>query len=135
MKNEKMIPVKTIMSRVNLNILFIALLSTSAVLSSCSKHAVKIADTYVGTLVKNDSIISTNAQIIIEEVTKNRVSVSSSFFEIYEVEIDKKRYWATKTYYSVDPDEYLEVNDGLPNIILLHNDTEEEYFVFSGKRN
>ena len=129
MKNEKMIPVKTIMSRVNLNILFIALLSTSAVLSSCSKHAVKIADTYVGTLVKNDSIISTNAQIIIEEVTKNRVSVSSSFFEIYEVEIDKKRYWASKTYYSVDPGEHLEVIDD-STIILLHSNTSGDDFEF-----
>jgi hypothetical protein len=134
MENNKKIPVKTILSRLTLNVLFIAFLTTSAVLSSCSKHAVKIADTYVGTLVKNDSIISTNAQIIIEEVTQNRVSVSSSFFEIYEVKIDKKRYWASKTYYSVEAGEHLEVfDDG--NIILLHSDASGDDFEFSGRKN
>ena len=133
-KREKMIAVKTIMSKVKLNMLFVVVLSTLLVSSSCSKHAEKIADTYVGALVKNGSSISTDAQVIIEEVTKDRVSISSGFFETYEVEIDRKRYWASKTFYSVDPDEHLEIIDE-GTIILLQTDKSGDDFEFSGMRN
>ncbi|MFT5183968.1 MAG: hypothetical protein ACI84C_001096 [Flavobacteriales bacterium] len=65
-------------------------------MSSCSKHAEKIADTCAGTLTKNDTIISTIAQVVIEEVAKNRISVNSIAFDTHEVEIDKKEILQVK---------------------------------------
>lgn len=114
-------------------ILLIAFTSVSSIVTSCSKNARKIADTYTGTLEKNDTIVSGDAQIIIEEVNNNTVLVKSTEFESYEVEIDKQRYFNSKSYYSVDPNEQLEVfNDG--NMSLFHTDANGDKYTFMGSR-
>lgn len=106
---------------------------TLFIITSCGKHANKIADTYTGELTKDGVTVSTNTTIAIDEVDKNTARINSTEFDSYEVEVDKNRYFASKTYYSTTPNESLEVfDDG--NIILIHNVNQEE-FIFVGRRN
>jgi len=101
--------------------------------SSCSKHAKKVKGNYVGTLSINDTVMSNNANINIAELEDNVISVSSNYFNTYFVEIDKNRYFNSITYYSVEENETIEVNNH-GNIVLIHKQDGEE-FVFAGTRN
>jgi hypothetical protein len=101
--------------------------------SSCSKHAKKVKGNYVGTLSINDTVMSNNANINIAELEDNVISVSSNYFNTYFVEIDKNRYFNSITYYSVEDNETIEVNNH-GNIILIHEQDGEE-FVFIGDLN
>lgn len=113
--------------------LLLGLISVISLMTSCSKNAEKIAGTYTGTLEKNDSVVSNDSQIVIREVSKNTVLIESPEFENYEVEIDKQRYFNSKSYYSTDPNEQLEVfDDG--NMTLLHNDANGNQYTFVGSR-
>ena len=75
--------------------IFIAVLTIS-----CSKYAEKVDGTYVGQMTINDSIVSSSANITITEISNKTVSVESSFFNTYELEIEKQRYFSSVTYYN-----------------------------------
>ena len=116
-------------------VVFISLLVIWSVLlmSSCSKHAKKVKGNYIGTLSINDTVMSNNANINIDEVENNVISISSNYFNTYFVEIDKNRYFNSLTYYSVQDDETIEIsNHG--DILLIHSQDGEE-FIFTGNRN
>ena len=116
-------------------VVFISLLVICSVLlmSSCSKHAKKVKGNYIGTLSINDTVMSNNANINIDEVGNNVISISSNYFNTYFVEIDKNRYFNSLTYYSVQDDETIEIsNHG--DILLIHSQDGEE-FIFTGNRN
>ncbi len=116
-------------------VVFISLLVICSVLlmSSCSKHAKKVKGNYTGSLSINDTLMSNNANINIDEVENNVISISSNYFNTYFVEIDKNRYFNSLTYYSVENDETIEIsNHG--DILLIHNQDGEE-FIFTGNRN
>ena len=116
-------------------VVFISLLVICSVLlmSSCSKHAKKVKGNYIGTLSINDTVMSNNANINIDEVENNVISISSNYFNTYFVEIDKNRYFNSLTYYSVQDDETIEIsNHG--DILLIHSQDGEE-FIFTGNRN
>ncbi|RCL72812.1 MAG: hypothetical protein DBW72_05930 [Flavobacteriales bacterium] len=102
-------------------------------MSSCSKHAKKVKGNYIGTLSINDTVISNNANINIDEVENNVISISSNYFNTYFVEIDKNRYFNSITYYSVEDNETFEIsNHG--DFLLIHSQDGEE-FIFTGNRN
>jgi len=116
-------------------VVFISLLVICSVLlmSSCSKHAKKVKGNYIGTLSINDTVMSNNANISIDEVENNVISISSNYFNTYFVEIDKNRYFNSLTYYSLEDDETIEIsNHG--DILLVHSQDGEE-FIFTGIRN
>lgn len=116
-------------------VVFISLLVICSVLlmSSCSKHAKKVKGNYTGSLSINDTLMSNNANINIDEVENNVISISSNYFNTYFVEIDKNRYFNSLTYYSVEDNETIEIsNHG--DILLIHNQDGEE-FIFTGNRN
>ena len=116
-------------------VVFISLLVICSVLlmSSCSKHAKKVKGNYIGSLSINDTLMSNNANINIDEVENNVISISSNYFNTYFVEIDKNRYFNSLTYYSVEDNETIEIsNHG--NILLIHSQDGEE-FIFTGTRN
>ena len=116
-------------------VVFISLLVICSVLlmSSCSKHAKKVKGNYIGSLSINDTLMSNNANINIDEVENNVISISSNYFNTYFVEIDKNRYFNSLTYYSVEDDETIEIsNHG--DILLIHSQDGEE-FIFTGNRN
>ena len=116
-------------------VFFISLIVTCSVLliSSCSKHAKKVKGNYTGTLSINDTVMSNNANINIDEVENNVIFISSNYFNTYFVEIDKNRYFNSLTYYSVEDDETIEIsNHG--DILLIHSQDGEE-FIFTGNRN
>ena len=88
---------------------------------------------YIGTLSINDTVMSNNANINIDEVENNVISISSNYFNTYFVEIDKNRYFNSLTYYSVEDNETIEIsNHG--DILLIHRQDGEE-FIFTGTRN
>lgn len=119
----------------SLQVLFIVfiLIYGATLVSGCSKNAKKVAGTYVGNLKINDTLISNHAEIIIEEIENNTISVSSNYFIPYLVEIDKNRYFNSKTYYSIECNENLEI-DGHGNMTLMHMQDGDE-FIFTGSRN
>lgn len=99
-------------------------------LVACSKYAKKVEGTYIGTLTQNDSILSMNEEINISEIANKRIKVMSNF-SIYELDIEKERYFATKYYYAVNPNEYLEItNSG--ELYLMHSDSLGISYFFSG---
>jgi len=116
-------------------VFFISLLVICGLLLmiSCSKHAKKVKGNYIGTLSINDTVMSNNVNINIDEVENNVISISSNYFNTYFVEIDKNRYFNSLTYYSVEDDETIEIsNHG--DILLIHSQDGEE-FIFTGNRN
>ena len=116
-------------------VVFISLLVICSLLlmNSCSKHAKKVKGNYIGSLSINDTLMSNNANLNIDEVENNVISISSNYFNTYFVEIDKNRYFNSLTYYSVENDETIEIsNHG--DILLIHNQDGEE-FIFTGNRN
>lgn len=115
-------------------IIFFGILIGTNLLLSCSKHAEKVADTYIGSLNRNDTLVSSNTEVLIQEIDNSKISVVSDAFPTYEVEIDKKRYYSSKTYFSVDPNEQLEVSDD-GNIMLIHSSDKGDQFIFFGSSN
>ena len=77
--------------------------------------------------------MSNNAELIIEKVENNIISVSSNYFTPYLVEIDKNHYFNSKTYYAIECNENLEI-DNRGNIIIIHNEDGNE-FIFTDSRN
>ena len=102
-------------------------------ISSCSKHAKKVKGNYIGTLSINDTVMSNNANINIDEVENNVISISSNYFNTYFVEIDKNRYFNSLTYYSVEDNETIEISNHGDILLIIKQDGEE--FIFTGTRN
>ena len=59
-------------------------------LGSCKKYSDKVAGTYNGQMTFSGST-QYNVDVIISEISNNRISVESNFFTSYEVEIEKER--------------------------------------------
>lgn len=93
--------------------------------------AEKVDGSYFGTLRINDTTITDNTQILIQEIDRKRVSISCSAFEQYQAELDIKRFFAAKIYYSVDPEEIIEIHN-LEEMSLLHDDADRNEFRFFG---
>ena len=108
------------------------------VLLSCNKYAEKVDGTYSGILSVNDSTTSSNANIIITEISNKTVSVGSSFFDTYELEIEKQRYFGSVTYYNQGDSginlEIGETSSGL-FLIFIYSDSLNNNCVFSGESN
>ena len=115
--------------------LFLQLLFFSV---SCSKYAEKVDGTYVGQMTINDSLVSSSSNIIIREISNKTVSVESSFFNTYELEIEKQRYFGSVTYYNQGDSginlEIGETSSGL-FLIFIYSDSLNNNCVFSGESN
>ena len=59
------------------------------VISSCGKHAKKVAGTYSGALTINDTLSIEGYQIVIDEIDKDEISIVCDSFSSYNVNIDK----------------------------------------------
>ena len=68
-------------------------------LGSCNKYSEKVAGIYNGQISINDTIISSNSNIIISKLSNKNVSIVSDFFALYELEIEKQRYFGSVTYF------------------------------------
>ena len=90
-----------------------------------------MANTYTGTIAKNGTTIASDATVIITKIENKRIAIRSTYFDVYEVNVGKKRYFNSKTYYSTDEDEYLEVHkDG--RLFVGHTDADGNSFQFDG---
>ena len=98
-------------------------------LESCNKYSEKVAGTYIGQISVNDSIISSNADIIISE---KRISVSSDFFTTYAIDIEKRRYFSSVTYYHESDLEMIEFGETATGLFLtcFHYDSLNNKYVF-----
>ena len=68
----------------------------------------------------NDSLVSSSANIIITEISNKTVSVGSSFFDTYELEIEKQRYFGSVTYYNQgDSGTNLEIGETATGLFLI----------------
>ena len=108
--------------------LFITILSVN-----CNKYAEKVDGTYVGQMTINDSIVSSSANITITEISNKTVSVQSSFFNTYELEIEKQRYFASVTYlHQDDSGTNLEIGETATGLFLIfiHSDSLNNNYVF-----
>ena len=101
-------------------------------LESCNKYSEKVAGTYIGQISVNDSIISSNADIIISEISDKRISVSSDFFTTYAIDIEKRRYFSSVTYYHESDLEMIEFGETATGLFLtcFHYDSLNNKYVF-----
>ena len=105
--------------------------------SSCDKYSEKVSDSYIGELSINDSIISSNADIIISEISDKRISVSSDFFTSYVIDIEKRRYFSSVTYYHESDLEMIEFGETATGLFLtcFHYDSLNNKYFFHGESN
>ena len=107
-------------------------------MGSCSKYAKKVSGTYIGQITINDSIVSSNTSVIISEISNKSVSVESSFFNPYELEIEKQRYFGSVTYYHQgDSGTSLEIGETSSGLFLtfIHSDSLNNNYIFIGESN
>ena len=105
-------------------------------LGSCNKYSEKVAGTYTGQMTINDSIISSNTNIIISEISNNRISIASNFFTLYELEIEKQRYFSSVTYFHTgDSGRILEIGKTSTGLFLslVQYDNLNNQYTFSGE--
>ena len=104
-------------------------------LGSCNKYSEKVAGTYTGQMTINDSIISSNANIIISEISNKRISIESNFFTLYELEIDKQRYFNSVTYFHNGDSVTLEIGETSTGLFLslVNYDNLNNQYNFSGE--
>ena len=104
-------------------------------LGSCNKYSEKVAGTYTGQITINDSIISSNANIIISEISNKRISIESNFFTVYELEIDKQRYFNSVTYFHNVDSVDLEIGETSTGLFLslTHFNNLNNQYNFSGE--
>ena len=113
--------------------LFISLIG---LLASCKKYAEKVAGSYLGEISKNDTLIDNNTILDIVEVDKKRVSIECMYFDSYQLDIEKQRYFNSVTFYANDSSGVLEIEDSENGYITLtHEDNNGNSFVFSGTKN
>ena len=75
---------------------------------------------------------------IITEISNKTVSVESSFFDTYELEIEKQRYFRSVTYYNQgDLATNLEIGETATGLFLIfiYSDSLNNNYVFSGESN
>ena len=105
-------------------------------LVSCKKYAEKVAGDYLGEISKNDTLIDNNTILDIVEVDKKRVSIECMYFDSYQLDIEKQRYFNSVTFYANDSSGVLEIEDSENGYITLtHEDNNGNSFVFSGTKN
>ena len=106
-------------------------------LGSCNKYSEKVSDTYIGEISINDSVISSNVDIIISEISNKKISVTSDFFTTYELDIEKRRYFSSVTYYHQDDSEMIEFGETSTGLFLtcFHYDSLNNKYVFIGESN
>ena len=107
-------------------------------LGSCNKYSEKVAGTYIGQISVNDSIISINSNIIISELSNRNVSIVSDFFTLYELEIEKQRYFSSVTYFhngGSDINLDLEIGETATGLFLslVYYDNFNNQYVFTGE--
>ena len=113
--------------------LFISLIS---LLASCKKYAEKVAGSYLGEISKNDTLIDNNTILDIIEVDKKRVSIECMYFDSYQLNIEKQRYFSSVIFYANDSSGVLEIEDSENGYITLtHEDNNGNSFIFSGAKN
>ena len=84
----------------------------------------------------NDSVISSNANIIISEVSNKRISIVGDFFTLYELEIEKQRYFNSVTYFHTgDSGRILEIGKTSTGLFLslVQYDNLNNQYTFSGE--
>ncbi len=114
-------------------ILFICLLG---LLVSCKKYAERIAGSYLGNISRNDTLIDNNTILDIIEVDKKRVSIECMYFDSYQLNIEKQRYFSSVIFYANDSSGLLEIEDSENGYITLtHEDINGNSFVFAGTKN
>ena len=104
-------------------------------LGSCNKYSEKVAGTYTGQMTINDSIISSNVNIIISEISNKRISIASNFFTLYELEIEKQGYFNSVTYFHDGDSVNLEIEEtstGL-SLSLVNYENLNNQYIFSGE--
>ena len=107
-------------------------------LGSCNKYSEKVAGTYNGQILINDTIISNNSNIIISELSNKNVSIVSDFFALYELEIEKQRYFGSVTYFhngDSDINLDLEIGETATGLFLslVYYDNFNNQYVFTGE--
>ena len=107
-------------------------------LGSCNKYSEKVAGTYNGQISINDTIISNNSNIIISELSNKNVSIVSDFFALYELEIEKQRYFGSVTYFhngNSDINLDLEIGETATGLFLslVYYDNFNNQYVFTGE--
>ena len=113
--------------------MFISLIS---LLASCKKYAEKVAGSYLGEISKNDTLIDNNTILDIIEVDKKRVSIECMYFDSYQLNIEKQRYFSSVIFYANDSSGLLEIEDSENGYITLtHEDINGNSFVFAGTIN
>ena len=105
--------------------------------SSCNKYSEKVSNSYIGEISINDSIISSNADIIISEISNKRISVSSDFFNTYVLDIEKRRYFSSVIYYHQGDLEMIEFGETATGLFLtcFHYDSLNNKYIFHGESN
>ena len=93
-------------------------LFTLAIVSSCSKHGAKVEGTYIGDLSINDSLISTMATTSVLDRQKENISLSSTYFDEFQVSLTKKRYFGSILYFSNDNNRDIEFTKSDDQILL-----------------
>ena len=107
-------------------------------LGSCNKYSEKVAGTYNGQISINDTIISSNSNIIISKLSNKNVSIVSDFFALYELEIEKQRYFGSVTYFhngDSDINLDLEIGETATGLFLslVYYDNFNNQYVFTGE--
>ena len=104
---------------------------------SCNKYSEKVSNSYIGEISINDSIISSNADIIISEISNKRISVSSDFFNTYVWEIEKRRYFSSVTDYHQGDLEIIEFGENATGLFLtcFQYDSLSNKYIFHGESN
>ena len=108
---------------------------TVVLLGSCNKYSEKVAGTYSGQMTINDSIISSNVNIIFSEISNKRISIESNFFNLYELEIEKQRYFSSVTFFHYSNELEFEIGETSTGLFLslLYYDNLNNQYSFSGE--
>ena len=105
-------------------------------LVSCKKYAERVAGSYLGVISRNDTLIDNNTILDIIEVDKKRVSIECMYFDSYQLNIEKQRYFSSVIFYANDSSGLLEIEDSENGYITLtHEDINGNSFVFAGTKN
>ena len=105
-------------------------------LVGCKKYAEKVAGSYIGKISKNDTLIDNNTILDIVEVERKRVSIECLYFNSYQLDIEKQRYFSSVIFYANDTTGILEIVKGEGGYITLtFQDNNGDSFIFTGTGN
>ena len=105
-------------------------------LVSCKKYAERVAGSYLGAISRNDTLIDNNTILNIIEVGKKRVSIECMYFDSYQLNIEKQRYFSSVIFYANDSSDVLEIeNSENGYITLIHEEINGNSFIFTGTKN